>query len=131
MVNDITRFGRPMRILLLFIFANLAVSANNQPVTFDKDVLPILQKRCQSCHRPGQLAPMPLLTYQDARPWAKAIRAAVVSRKMPPWFADPRYGHFANDPSLRQTEIDTIVNWANDGALEGDARDIPPPVQWP
>jgi hypothetical protein len=99
--------------------------------TFNKDVAPILQNHCQSCHRPGQAAPMPLLTYQDARPWAKAIRNAVVTRKMPPWFADPRYGHFANDPSLAQTEIDTLVNWVNDGAPEGDPRDLPPPVQWP
>ena len=74
---------------------------------------------------------MPLLTYRDARPWAKAIRNAVASRKMPPWFADSRYGHFANDRSLPRTEIDTIVNWANDGALEGDPQDLPPPVEWP
>jgi hypothetical protein len=129
MVNDITRFGRLMRILLLIALCRLAASA--QPVTFDRDVLPILQKRCQSCHRPGQLAPMSLLTFQDARPWAKAIRTVVASRKMPPWLADPRYGHFANDPSLRQTEIDTIVNWANGGAPEGDARDLQPSIQWP
>lgn len=74
---------------------------------------------------------MPLLTYQDARPWAKAIRTAVASRRMPPWFADPRYGRFANDPSMTQTEIDTLVNWADNGALEGDPQDLPPPVQWP
>jgi len=74
---------------------------------------------------------MPLLNYRDARPWAKEIRNEVASRKMPPWFADSRYGHFANDPSLAQAEIDTVVNWANDGALEGDPRDLPAPVQWP
>jgi hypothetical protein len=100
-------------------------------VTFDKDVVPILQRHCQSCHRPGQAAPMSLITYQDARPWAKAIQSVVVSRKMPPWFADPRYGHFANDPSLSQAEINTFVNWANDGALEGDPQDLPPQVAWP
>ena len=74
---------------------------------------------------------MPLLTYREARPWAKAIRNAVASRKMPPWFADSRYGRFANDPSLSQAEIDTLVNWVNGGALEGDPHDLPPPVQWP
>ena len=69
-------------------------------VTFNKHVLPILQKNCQTCHRPGEIAPMSFLTYADARPWAKAIKAAVVKRQMPPWFADPAYGHFANDKRL-------------------------------
>ena len=69
-------------------------------VTFNKDVLPILQKNCQSCHRPGEIAPMSFLTYKDTRPWARAMKTAVVSRQMPPWFADPAYGHFANDKRL-------------------------------
>src|SRR5437660_6871372 len=68
--------------------------------TFYRDVLPILQDRCQSCHRPHEIGPMPFLTYRQTRPWAKAIREAVLSKKMPPWFADPHYGRFANDPSL-------------------------------
>jgi hypothetical protein len=101
------------------------------PLTFNKDVLPILQKNCQTCHRPGQIAPMSFLTYQSTRPWAKAMKAAVVSRKMPPWFADPRYGHFANDRSLKQSDIDTLVKWVDGGALEGDPNDAPPAVQWP
>ena len=101
------------------------------PVTFTKDVLPILQKNCQSCHRPGQIAPMPLLTYENVRPWAKAMKAAVVTRKMPPWFADPQAGHFANDRSLKQEEIDTIAKWADNGSPQGDSKDAPPPVQWP
>jgi hypothetical protein len=108
---------RALMLLLASVFAAAAVRAQ---VTFHRDVAPILQKHCQSCHRLGQAAPMPLMTYQDARPWAKAIRNAVTSRKMPPWFADPRYGHFANDPSLPQAEIDTLVQWVNSGALEGD-----------
>jgi hypothetical protein len=129
-----------MRAFVLVLTSAFAAAAGEhitrdpvsfKPVTFNRDVAPILQKHCQSCHRPGQAAPMPLLTYQAARPWAKAILNAVASRKMPPWFADPRYGRFANDPSLAQTEIDTLVNWANDGALEGDPQDLPPPVQWP
>src|SRR5262245_29450236 len=101
------------------------------PVTFNKDVLPILQKNCQVCHRPGQIAPMALLTYKDARPWAKAIKNAVATRTMPPWFADPNYGHFPNERRLKQAEIDTIAKWADAGSPEGDAKDAPPPVQWP
>ena len=69
-------------------------------VTFNKDVLPIVQNRCQGCHRPGEIGPMSFLTYKETRPWAKAIREAVNSAKMPPWFADPKYGHFDNDRSM-------------------------------
>jgi len=99
-------------------------------VTFTKDVLPVMQKRCQTCHRPGEVAPMSFLTYQEARPWAKAIREAVLTRKMPPWFADPHYGKFVNDRSLSQPEIDTLVSWVDGGAQEGDPKDAPAPVQW-
>src|SRR5262249_45158691 len=100
-------------------------------VTFNKDVLPILQKNCQSCHRPGQIAPMSFLTYTDVRPWAKAMKAAVVMRKMPPWFADPQFGPFANDRSLNASDIETIAKWADSGATEGDGKDAPASVQWP
>src|SRR3989440_5620078 len=92
-------------------------------VTFNKNVLPILQKNCQGCHRPGEVAPMSFLTYKDARPWAKAMKAAVVNRQMPPWFAEPAYGHFANDRTLSDSEIKTLVAWADAGAVEGDAKD--------
>src|SRR5262249_33288054 len=102
-----------------------------QTVTFNKDVLPILQRNCQTYHRPGNIAPMSLLTYESARPWAKAMKAAVLARKMPPWSADPQYGHFANDPSLKQSEIDMIAKWADSGAPQGDAKDAPPPLEWP
>jgi Copper type II ascorbate-dependent monooxygenase, C-terminal domain len=98
--------------------------------TFYKDVLPILQDRCQSCHRPGEAAPMPLLTYEQTQPWAKKIAAEVESKMMPPWFADPRYGHFSNDPSLTAEQITAIVNWANSGAPAGNVSDAPPPRQW-
>ena len=81
------------------------MAASNN-VTFNKDVLPVLQKNCQECHRPGEVAPMSLLTYSEARPWAKALKAAVVTQKMPPWFADPKYGHFANDRRLSPEEIE-------------------------
>jgi len=99
-------------------------------VTFYKDVLPILQTKCQSCHRPGEVAPMSFLSYQITRPWAKAMKAALIERKMPPGGLDPRYGHFVDNFSLLQNEIDTIAKWADGGAIEGDAKDAPPPVQW-
>ena len=90
------------------------------PVTFNRDVLPILQRNCQTCHRPGNIAPMSFLSYETTRPWAKAMKAAVITRKMPPWFADPQHGHFSNDRSLKQEEIDTIARWVDNGALQGD-----------
>jgi hypothetical protein len=101
-----------------------------RPVTFNRDVLPILQEHCQTCHRPGEVGPMALLTYEGTRPWAKAMKAAVLSRKMPPWFADPKYGHFSNDRSLSESDINTLTAWADTGAVEGDAKDKPAPVQW-
>jgi hypothetical protein len=90
----------------------------------------VLQKNCQECHRPGEVAPMPLLTYSEARPWAKAIKTAVVTRQMPPWFADPQFDHFANDRRLRQEEIDVLSAWADNGAPEGDAKDKPAEKQF-
>jgi hypothetical protein len=95
-------------------------------VTFAKDVAPIIQKNCMVCHRPGEVAPMSFTNYKEVRPWAKAIREKVVTRAMPPWFADPSHGEFSNDPRLSQKEIDTIVAWVEGGAKEGDAKDSPP-----
>ena len=100
-------------------------------VTFHKDVAPLLQKHCQSCHRPGQIGPFSMLSYKETRPWAKAMRQAVITRAMPPWFADPQHGHFNNDRSLRQSEIDAIAAWADRGAPEGDPNDAPAPILWP
>jgi hypothetical protein len=101
-----------------------------QQVTFYRDVLPILQNRCQECHREGQMAPMVLTTYQQTRPWAKAIREAVRTRKMPPWFADPCCGKFSNDRSLTAAERDTLVKWANSGAPQGRESEAPPLKAW-
>jgi hypothetical protein len=95
--------------------------------TFHKDVEPILENRCQNCHRPGEAAPMPLLTFQQTRPWAKAIREALLTGKMPPWKADPHYGKFSNDLSLAPGEKETIVAWVNAGAPEGNPADAPKP----
>jgi hypothetical protein len=97
-------------------------------VTFNKDVLPILQKNCQVCHRPGEIAPMSFMTYGDSRPWAKAMKTAVIARQMPPWFADPGYGHFKNDRRLSEAEIRVISDWADNGAAEGEAKDKPAAV---
>jgi hypothetical protein len=94
-------------------------------VTFDKDVLPIVQNNCQTCHRPGGIAPMSFLTYESTRPWAKAIRTAVVSRQMPPWFADPHVGDFRNAPQLSDADIKTLAAWVDGGAKEGNPADKP------
>jgi hypothetical protein len=96
--------------------------------TFHKDVLPILQRHCQTCHRPGEVAPMAFLTYEQVRPWAAAIREAVTLKKMPPWGADPAHGKFSNDPSLTAAEKETLAAWAAAKAPEGDPQDAPPPA---
>lgn len=118
-----------MKRLATFVFANVAVFAASapSPVTFHKDVESILQNKCQECHRPGEIAPFSLLTYQQARPWAKAIRSDVIAKTMPPWFADPGFGHFSNDRSLTRQEIETISAWVDTGAKEGDLKDAPKP----
>jgi hypothetical protein len=101
----------------------------SQEVTFAKDIAPILQRSCQACHRPGNIAPMSLLTYQDARPWAKAIKAQTAKREMPPWYIDRAVGirDFKNDPSLSDAEIAMIGRWADAGAPMGNAADMPAP----
>jgi len=93
--------------------------------TFSKDVAPIFYARCTTCHRPGEIAPMSLLTYKDARPWARSIAAQVKTGAMPPWHADPAVGRFANERRLTDAEKSTILGWANGGAPEGDPNDLP------
>jgi hypothetical protein len=102
------------------------------PVTFTKDVAPILQERCQACHRPGYIAPMSLLTYEEARPWARSMKARVLARQMPPWHIDKTVGiqEFENDRSLTDEQIDTIVRWVDAGAPKGDPKDMPPPKRF-
>jgi len=115
-----------MKFFLPAIIALLAFSAQAE-VTFTKDVAPILQARCQSCHRPNTFAPMSLLTYEDARPWARSIKQKVVAREMPPWYIDKNVGvrHFKNDVSLTDQEIATIVQWVDGGAPKGSPSDMP------
>jgi hypothetical protein len=111
-----------------FVALPALATAQTRPVTFHEDVVPVLQKNCQACHRPGEAAPFSMLTYKDARPWAASMKRAVVSRKMPPWHADPSVGHFANDRRLAQADIDTIARWADAGAPEGDPKKAPAPL---
>ena len=103
------------------------VSANSGPkkeVTFNRDVAPIFYKNCAECHRANDIAPMSLMTFKESRPWARSIKEKVISREMPPWSPDPKYGEFTNDHRLAQKEIDTVVAWVDQGAKEGDAKDL-------
>src|SRR4029079_18541103 len=98
--------------------------------TFTKDVMATLQKNCQSCHRPGQIAPFSMLSYESTRPWARSIKNRVVNRTMPPWFAD-EHNQFANDRSLKQEEIETISRWVDAGSPQGNPADAPKAIEWP
>jgi hypothetical protein len=120
--------------LVLFVGAKTAerhhASRDESAPTFYRDLLPILQRHCQVCHRRGEIAPMPFMTYAETKPWAAAISKAVQSKVMPPWFADPCCGHFSNDLSLTPAQIDVIMRWADRGAVAGNPRNAPPPVNW-
>jgi len=118
-------------VLLVAPLSTKSLSAAVPAVpTFNKDVLPILQKHCQECHRPGAIAPMSFLTYKEARPYARAMAKAVLSRTMPPWFADPSIGHFKNAKVLSRDEVATVTAWADEGAVEGLAQDRPAPIDF-
>jgi hypothetical protein len=106
-----------------------SIAAEDRQVTFSKDVAPIIQAKCQECHQPNSIAPMSLVTYQEARPWARSIKERVASRQMPPWHIDRSVGvqKFKNDMSLTDEQVDTIVRWVDGGALQGDPKDLPPP----
>jgi hypothetical protein len=132
------RFTLPMSLAVVIMVATVPMKAGQSvtgqtQVTFTKDVAPILQKNCQACHRPGSIAPMSLLTYEDARPWARAMKQRVVLREMPPWFIDKNVGiqRFSNDRSLTDDEIATIVKWVDAGAPLGNPADMPRPRVFP
>ena len=125
--------------VLLFVFAVTAMApvsasaAEDEVPTFTKDIAPIFQAKCEACHRPGSIAPMSLVSYQEARPWARSIKERVVSRQMPPWHIDPTVGitDFKNDRSITNEQIDTIVRWVDGGAPRGNPEDMPAAVDWP
>jgi mono/diheme cytochrome c family protein len=103
-----------------------ADSKINREVTYNKDIAPIFYKNCAECHRPNDIAPMSLMSYKESRPWARSIKERVVTRDMPPWSPDPRYGEFSNEHRLTQQEIDLVAAWVDQGAKEGDPKDLPP-----
>lgn len=115
-----------VRSVQIFIAALSAVPLSAAAPTFSRDVAPILYRHCVSCHHPNDIAPMSLLTYKEARPWAASIKESVLTRKMPPWKADPHVGKWSNDPSLSAAEIATLKEWVDGGKLEGDPQDLPP-----
>ena len=127
MRNNLVKSVLAATALLLIAFLGVRARGSAEPrITFNKDIAPILFEKCAECHRPGEVAPMSLLSYKDARPWARSIKEKVASRVMPPWLADPAYGHFSNDRSLTQKQIDTIISWVDAGAPEGNPNDLPP-----
>src|SRR5438046_5155056 len=99
-------------------------------ITLSRDVPSALFKQCTECHRTADAAPMSLLSYKEARPWARSIKEKVVTKEMPPWHADPHYGEFSNDRRLSQTQIDTIAAWVDQGAPEGNPKDLPAPPKF-
>jgi len=123
-------FGVSLASLMLAASASTAAAQKpaDKAVTFSKDVAPILQKSCVACHRPGEMAPMSLMTFEDARPWARAIKTRVASREMPPWHLDRSIGiqKFKDNPSLSDAEIATVVAWVDGGAAKGNPADMPP-----
>src|SRR5947207_1461112 len=114
----------------LVVLSSSAIGAEltHKPVTFAKDIAPIFQEKCEACHRKGSMAPMALITYEETRPWAKAIRERVITRQMPPWHLDKTVGiqQFQNDRSLSDEQIAAIVRWVDSGAPPGDGKDMPP-----
>ncbi len=119
-------FAMALALVPFAAFANEPSSnADAQDVTWADDVAPVLFENCTSCHRPGQVAPMSLLDYKSARPWARSISRAVTARTMPPWFANPEHGDFVEDARLTDAEIETIQNWVKAGAPAGDLAKAP------
>jgi len=117
-------------LAILSITGGRSSSAQTRELTFTHDVAPIFYRHCAACHQPDDVAPFSVLEYKDVLPWKQTIRQQVTQREMPPWHADPRYGDFANVARLDQREIDTIASWVDQGAKEGDPKDMPalPPV---
>jgi hypothetical protein len=123
--------GIPGLAFVVGLLLPVPTHAQTRPApTFSKDVLPILQRSCQKCHRPGSNAPMSLLTYQDVRPWVRSIKQRVSARQMPPWHIDRSIGEYLDDPSLSEKDIETIVSWVDGGAAQGNPAEAPPPLKF-
>jgi hypothetical protein len=132
-MSGVSRLAGIIGLTVTLLPSSAAVAAQSRDgaaatPTFTKDVLPILQRSCQKCHRPGAMAPMSLINYQEVRPWTRAIATRVASRQMPPWHLDRSIGEYLDDPSLSDEEIATIVAWADGGAPQGNPADAPPPL---
>ena len=134
----LSTLSRPLGVLALALmmaaFVPTAAAAAEEDVpTFTKDVAPIFQAKCEACHRPGSIAPMSLVTFQESRPWARSIKSRVETRQMPPWHLDKTVGiqDFKNDRSLTDDELATVVAWVDGGSPMGNPADMPAPVQWP
>src|ERR1700752_4257109 len=135
--RPLSAVGIVLTILIAIVAQISALAADAKPanagareqVTFSKDVAPILQAKCQECHQPNSIAPMSLITFQEARPWARSIKERVATRQMPPWHIDRSVGvqKFKNDMSLTDEQVETIVRWVDGGALQGDPKDLPAP----
>ena len=126
------RFVKLCTFFAVVLLQPAAVSAQTAAPTFTRDIAPILQAKCEECHRPNQMAPMALVTFEDVRPWVKSIASRVGTRQMPPWHIDRTVGiqQFKNDRSLTDEQVDTVLRWAAAGAPRGDAKDLPPPRKW-
>jgi len=127
-----------LALSVFFAFSGTSIGAEltsgtSKTPTFAKDITPIFQEKCQDCHRKGSMAPMSLITYEETRPWAKAIKQRVATRNMPPWHLDKTVGiqHFSNDISLTDEQVSTIVRWVDGGAPQGNPKDMPPAKEWP
>jgi len=125
--------NRSVWIAVILPVVSIAGDLSPKAPTFAKDIAPILQEKCQACHRAGSMAPMSLVTYEETRPWVKDIKQRVVARNMPPWHLDKTVGiqHFQNDISLSDEQISMIARWVDAGAPLGDPKDMPAPKQWP
>ena len=132
-MTTLWRVGGVAGLVVAAAAGGAATASAQAAPTFTRDVAPILQRKCEACHRPDSIAPMSLVTYQEARPWARSIKARITEHSMPPFQIDRTVGvtKFKNDESLSDAELETIVKWVDAGAPQGDAKDLPPPVAWP
>src|SRR5262249_39961871 len=126
--------GKPVRVpttpVAGCVIARSPKPKSNATISYAKDVVPLLQKHCQECHRPGQIGPMPLLSYRSASSWSETIKEVIQEERMPPWHADPRFGKFSNDRRLSKQERETLLGWIERGGPKGDGADPPPPREF-